>query len=48
MADASLSLLGDDALWKTFSAGARHGAEKFSADTVVSQYEDFYKEVLGR
>jgi L-malate glycosyltransferase len=48
MADASLALLSDDEAWRSFSAAARRGAERFSADTVVTQYESYYEEVLSR
>ncbi|MGH7447147.1 MAG: glycosyltransferase, partial [Longimicrobiales bacterium] len=48
MAIAGLRLLSDPSMWQRFSAAARRGAERFSADRVVSQYESFYAEVLGR
>jgi L-malate glycosyltransferase len=48
MADAALDLLGDDERWKRFSDAARQGAQLFSAEHVVSQYESFYTEVLCR
>jgi L-malate glycosyltransferase len=48
MAEAGMGLLSDPALWQRFSAAARRGAERFSADRVVSQYEAFYTEVLAR
>jgi N-acetyl-alpha-D-glucosaminyl L-malate synthase BshA len=48
MADAGIGLLTDAAVWQSFSARARQGAERFSADRVVSLYEAFYEEVLRR
>jgi hypothetical protein len=46
MAAAGIGLLSDTDEWKSFSARAREGAERFSADRVVSLYEAFYEEVL--
>jgi L-malate glycosyltransferase len=48
MAEAATRLLRDDTAWKLFSAAARAGAERYSADRVVSCYESFYEEVLSR
>ncbi|HSJ31946.1 MAG TPA: N-acetyl-alpha-D-glucosaminyl L-malate synthase BshA [Longimicrobiales bacterium] len=48
MAEAGIRLLSDKATWQQFSAAARRGAERFSADRVVSLYEDFYRRVLAR
>ncbi|HSK18522.1 MAG TPA: N-acetyl-alpha-D-glucosaminyl L-malate synthase BshA [Longimicrobiales bacterium] len=48
MADAGIQLLSDKETWHRFSAAARRGAERFSADRVVSIYEDFYRRVLAR
>jgi L-malate glycosyltransferase len=48
MADAAIGLLADPVAWKQFSAAAREGAERYSADRVVSRYEEFYSEVLSR
>jgi L-malate glycosyltransferase len=48
MADAALRLLTDRDAWQTFSAAARLGAERYSAEHVVSQYEAYYAEVLSR
>jgi L-malate glycosyltransferase len=48
MADAAISLLTDPDVWKRFSEGARRGAERYSSEHVVSQYESHYEEVLGR
>jgi L-malate glycosyltransferase len=48
MADAAIGLLADPVAWKQFSAAAREGAERYSADRVVSLYEEFYSEVLSR
>jgi glycosyltransferase involved in cell wall biosynthesis len=48
MAEAGIRLLSDPEAWRTFSAAARKGAERFSADRVVSQYEAFYEAVLRR
>jgi L-malate glycosyltransferase len=48
MADAALSLLQDPDRWQRFSEAARRGAERFSADRVVAQYESYYSEVLCR
>jgi L-malate glycosyltransferase len=48
MADAALRLLTDRDAWQSFSAAARRGAKRYSADHVVSQYEAYYAEVLSR
>jgi L-malate glycosyltransferase len=48
MAEAAIRLLANPEQWKRFSAAARAGAERFSADRVVSCYESFYAEVLSR
>jgi L-malate glycosyltransferase len=48
MAESGRGLLTDPALWKQFSAAARQDAERYSAERVVSLYESFYDEVLGR
>ncbi|MBR9988734.1 MAG: glycosyltransferase, partial [Gemmatimonadetes bacterium] len=48
MAEEGIRLLSDAAMWQRFSTAARAGAERFSADGVVSQYEAFYERVLGR
>jgi L-malate glycosyltransferase len=48
MSEAGLRLLTDADAWSEFSAAARRGAERFSSVRVVSQYEAFYHEVLGR
>jgi L-malate glycosyltransferase len=48
MAEAAIPLLTDRDTWKRFSEAARAGAERFSAEHVVSQYESYYEEVLGR
>jgi L-malate glycosyltransferase len=48
MGDAAVSLLEDPAAWQRFSEAARHGAEHFSAERVVAEYESFYTEVLCR
>lgn len=48
MADAAIALLSDKDLWHRFSAAARIGAERFSADKVVAEYESYYTEVLCR
>jgi L-malate glycosyltransferase len=48
MAEAAMGLLADPDTWKQFSAAARAGAERYSADTVVPRYEAFYSEVLSR
>lgn len=48
MADAALSLLTDPARWQSASAAARRGAERFSAEHVVAQYEAYYSEVMSR
>jgi N-acetyl-alpha-D-glucosaminyl L-malate synthase BshA len=48
MADAGVGLLSDPALWRRFSAAARAGAERYSSERVVPQYESFYTEVLNR
>jgi N-acetyl-alpha-D-glucosaminyl L-malate synthase BshA len=48
MADAGIKLLSDRQRWQRFSGAARRGAERFSADRVVTEYENFYAEVLTR
>jgi L-malate glycosyltransferase len=48
MAAAACHVLADPDRWKQFSAAARLDAERYSADRVVSLYESFYGEVLGR
>ncbi|HEX6307814.1 MAG TPA: N-acetyl-alpha-D-glucosaminyl L-malate synthase BshA [Longimicrobiales bacterium] len=48
MAAAAIPLLRDAEKWQQLSAGARRGAERFSADRIVSEYESFYEEVLAR
>jgi L-malate glycosyltransferase len=48
MADAGIALLSDPDQWRRFSEAAREAACRFGADSVVSQYEAFYSEVLGR
>ena len=49
MAEASLRLLRDDALWQQLSAGARRWAvEEFSVDQIVPRYEELYRKVLGQ
>jgi L-malate glycosyltransferase len=47
MADAGSALLADPEAWKRFSEAARAGAERYSADQVVSRYESYYEEVLA-
>ncbi|MGH7504332.1 MAG: N-acetyl-alpha-D-glucosaminyl L-malate synthase BshA, partial [Longimicrobiales bacterium] len=48
MAEAGIELLSDPARWNRASAAARTGAERFSADRVVPEYESYYEEVLSR
>ena len=48
MGAAGTRLLSDSDEWTRFSGGARRSAERFSADRVVTEYENFYMEVLGR
>lgn len=48
MGEAGTRLLADPELWSRVSAEARKSAERFSADRVVTLYEDFYAEVLSR
>jgi N-acetyl-alpha-D-glucosaminyl L-malate synthase BshA len=48
MAESGIALLTDRERWRSFSAAARAGAERFSADRIVSDYESFYQEVLDR
>jgi N-acetyl-alpha-D-glucosaminyl L-malate synthase BshA len=48
MAAHAVRLLGDDALWRRFSAAARHRAETvFPIGPAVSRYEALYRRVLG-
>lgn len=48
MAGFGVELLADPERWKRASAAARRGAERFSAERVVTLYEDHYTEVLRR
>jgi L-malate glycosyltransferase len=48
MAAAGIDLLRDPQAWQRFSEAARRGAEGFSAEQVVAQYESYYTEVLCR
>ncbi len=48
MAEAVLSLVSDDAVWKAASAAAREQAvTRFSSDLVVPRYEEYYARVLA-
>lgn len=47
MAQAAIALLSDDERWKSASSIAREAATRFSADTVVPQYESYYREVMN-
>ena len=44
----SLEILQDKAVWNRMSAAARTAAEGFAADSIVTSYEDYYKEVLSQ
>ncbi len=49
MADKAIKLLQDETKLKKFKESAsRLVAEKFKAKKIVTQYEDYYEEVLGR
>ena len=48
MAEAGIALLSDKAKWGRASAAARVGAERFSAERIVPEYEAYYEEVLSR
>jgi N-acetyl-alpha-D-glucosaminyl L-malate synthase BshA len=48
MAEFGIGLLLDQDRWREASRAARRDAERFSAERVVSQYEEYYREVLGR
>jgi L-malate glycosyltransferase len=48
MTDAAVALLQDAEAWQRFSDAARQGAERYSADRVVAEYESYYSEVLCR
>jgi L-malate glycosyltransferase len=48
MADFAIDMLRDDDRWRQFSEAARHGAEQFGDDAIVSRYESYYMEVLSR
>jgi N-acetyl-alpha-D-glucosaminyl L-malate synthase BshA len=43
-----IRLLSDPERWRAASRAARRDAERFSADRIVTMYEDYYAEVLGR
>lgn len=48
MAEVSLNLLNDKASHKSFSqCASRLARERFAADKIVTQYEDYYHEVLS-
>ncbi|MBX6363023.1 MAG: N-acetyl-alpha-D-glucosaminyl L-malate synthase BshA [Gemmatimonadetes bacterium] len=48
MAGDALYLLEDPTRWQRASQAARQVAERFAADRVVTLYEEYYAEVLGR
>lgn len=48
MAEMGLTVLRDATVWGEASASARAAAERFSADRIVPQYEQYYAEVLAR
>jgi len=49
MADKAVMLLQDDIQLKKFKDSAsRLAAKKFKAETIVTQYENYYEEILGR
>ena len=49
MADKAIKLLQDETLLKKFKESAsRLAAEKFKAEKIVTQYENYYEEILGR
>ena len=48
MAEFGISLLEDRDRWAEASKAARRDAERFSAERIVTLYEEYYAEVLGR
>jgi L-malate glycosyltransferase len=48
MAEQGVRILKDTAEWRRMSAAARHAAEKFSTESVVPMYEDYYRKVTGK
>jgi len=48
MAAYGVELLADPERWRAASLAARRDAERFSAERIVTMYEDYYTEVLGR
>ncbi len=48
MADYGTRILADLEGWRRYSAAARASAERFSADRVVTLYEEYYEEVASR
>jgi L-malate glycosyltransferase len=47
MAEAGIALLADPDRWTAASREARTAAERFSAERIVTLYEDWYKEILA-
>ena len=48
MADAALKILGDESLRSQMCEnGRRIAADRFNRDKIVSEYESFYREILG-
>ncbi len=48
MVEAALTLLGEEATWSGFSTAARSRAVgHFSTDTIIPQYEAYYRQVLS-
>jgi N-acetyl-alpha-D-glucosaminyl L-malate synthase BshA len=48
MAELGLAVVEDATIWAEASKTARAAAERFSADRIVPQYENYYAEVLDR
>src|SRR5690606_41352946 len=48
MAEAAVAILADPERWQGYSRAARAAAERFGADRIVAQYEDYYERVRSR
>jgi N-acetyl-alpha-D-glucosaminyl L-malate synthase BshA len=48
MANNAIALLKNEKLWSKISAGAKAVAETFSTESIVPEYESYYKEVIKR
>lgn len=46
MAEDSLRLLKDEAMWKQFSEASKKHAHNYTVDEIVPQYENYYQEIV--